>query len=455
MSNSFDFEEIKAQAIEKLKAGVSLSGKDGVLAPLLENLLNSALEGEMDSHLDEVEREMGNRCNGHMSKQVQTSMGEITINTPRDRDSTFDPQVVRKREKILADSLAGRIIGLYAIGNSTREISDILEEQFGNRISAETISSITDRVLPEIQSWKNRPLDRVYPIVWLDAVHYKVMYEKNRPVTRAIYNVLALTCEGRKELLGMYIFKSEGANFWLGVLTDLQNRGVQDILIACVDGLKGFPDAIASVFPQTTVQLCIVHQICNSVKYVASRNQKEFMRDLKLVYQAVNKDAAEKALDDLEIKWGEDYPIVIKSWREYWDRLTAYFQYSQHIRRIIYTTNTVEGYHRQLRKVTKNKGVFISNTALEKLVYLAFREYGRSGHNRCRTGARRPSNWPSCSRTGSGSWPDNIFRLEFFDDIDNLAEPFWDIDGSKTTPKYNLTQFSLHYQELKVRQCAI
>ena len=183
------------------------------------------------------------------------------------------------------------------------------------------------------------------------------------------------------------------------------------------------------------------------------------MRNLKLVYQAVNKDAAEKALDDLEIKWGK-YPIVIKSWRDSWDRLTAYFQYSQHIRRIIYTTNTVEGYHRQLRKVTKNKGVFTSDTALEKLVYLAFtrirkkwtnlsilhlREYGRSGHNRCRTGARRPSNWPSCSRTGSGSWPDIIFRLEFFDDIDNLTEPFWNIDGSKTAPKYNLTQLSLHY----------
>ena len=326
MSNSFDYEQFKANAIEQLKAGVPLSGKDGVLAPLLENLLNSALEGEMDSHLESGEREWGNRRNGHMSKQVQTSMGEVIINTPRDRDGTFDPQVVRKREKILADSLADRIIGLYAIGNSTREISDILEEQFGNRISAETISSITDRVLPEIQSWKNRPLDRVYPIVWLDAVHYKVMDEKNRPVTRAIYNVLALNSEGRKELLGMYISKSEGANFWLGVLTDLQNRGVQDILIACVDGLKGFPDAIASVFPETTVQLCIVHQIRNSVKYVASKRQKEFMRDLKLVYQAVNKDAAEKALDDLEIKWGEDYPIVIKSWRDNWDRLTAYFQ---------------------------------------------------------------------------------------------------------------------------------
>lgn len=195
---------------------------------------------------------------------------------------------------------------------------------------------------------------------------------KNRPVTRSIYNVLALTCEGRKELLGMYISKSEGANFWLGVLTDLQNRGVEDILIACVDGLKGFPDAITSVFPQTTVQLCIVHQIRNSVKYVASKNQNEFIRDLKLVYQAVNKDAAEKALDDLEIKWGEDYPIVLKSWCDNWDHLTAYFQYSLHIRRIIYATNTVEGYHRQLRKVTKNKGVFTSDIAMEKLVYLAF-----------------------------------------------------------------------------------
>ena len=189
MSERFDYEQFKANAIEQLKAGVPLSGKDGVLAPLLENLLNSALEGEMDSHLEGVEREYGNRRNGHMSKQIQTSMGEITINTPRDRDGTFDPQVVRKREKILADSLADRIIGLYAIGNSTREISDILEEQFGNRISAETISSITDRVLPEIQAWKSRAVESGYPIVWLDAVHYKGVDEKKRPVARGIYNV--------------------------------------------------------------------------------------------------------------------------------------------------------------------------------------------------------------------------------------------------------------------------
>lgn len=212
----------------------------------------------------------------------------------------------------------------------------------------------------------------MYPFVWLDAVHYKVMDDKNRPVTRAIYNVLALTAEGRKKLLGMYISKSEGANLWLGDLTDLQNRGAQNILIICVDGLKDFPYAIASAFPKTTIQLCIVHQIRNSIKYVARKNQKEFMRNLKLVYQAVNKDAAEKALDNLEVKWGDEYPIVIKSWRNNWDRLTAYFQYSQHIRRIIYTTNTADGYHRQLRKVTKNKGVFTSDTALEKLVYLEF-----------------------------------------------------------------------------------
>ena len=265
-----------------------------------------------------------------------------------------------------------RIIGLYALGTSTREISDLLEEQFGNRISAETISAITDSVLSELQSWRNRALDSVYPIVWLDAIHYKVMDDKNRPVSRAIYNVLALTTEGRKELLGMYVVKSEGANFWLSVLTDLQNRGVQDILIACVDGLKGFPEAIASIYPQTIVQLCIIHQIRNSVKYVASKAQKEFMSDLKKVYKAVNRDAAEEALLDLEHKWGEQYPVVIRSWHDNWERLSAYFAYAEPIRRIIYTTNTVEGYHRQLRKVTKNKGVFTSDTALEKLVYLAY-----------------------------------------------------------------------------------
>lgn len=372
MGKEFDFESFKSEALKQMYAGKPLTGKDGVLAPLLENLLNAALEGEMDAHLSDDEREFGNRRNGRMPKQIQSSVGELTIDTPRDREGTFDPQIVRKRERILADSLSDRIIGMYAIGTTTRDISDALYEQFGNRISAETISSITDRVLPEVQSWRNRSLDAVYPIVWMDAIHYKVMDDKMRPVSRAIYNVLALDSTGRKELLGMYIAKSEGANFWLSVLTDLQNRGVRDILIACVDGLKGFPDAIASVFPDTVVQLCVIHQIRNSMKYVSSKHQKEFMKDLKPVYQAVNPDAAESALLELDAKWGEQYPIVLRSWQENWERLSAYFEYTEPIRRIIYTTNTVEGYHRQLRKVTKNKGVFPSDTALEKLVYLAY-----------------------------------------------------------------------------------
>ena len=248
-----------------------------------------------------------------------------------------------------------------------------MEEKPGNRVSADTFSSITDRVLPYIQSWRSRSLESVYPIVWMDAIHYKVMDEKNRPVTRAIYNVLGVDRNGYKDLLGMYISKSEGANFWLTVLTDLQSRGVNDILIASTDNLTGFSDAIKSVFPQTVVQTCVVHQIRNSIKYVASKNQKMFMKDLKLVYQAVSKEQAAVELDSLDSKWGKDYPIVIKSWRDNWEKLTAYFEFTDAIRRIIYTTNTVEGYHRQIRKVTKNKGVFTNETALEKLVYLAYR----------------------------------------------------------------------------------
>ena len=360
-------------AADQLRTGKPLFGKEGALAPMLERILNAALEGEMDAHLSDESRESGNRRNGKMSKTVQTQYGEVTVETPRDRDGSFDPQTVRKRETILAEGMADQIIGMYAFGTSTREISSYFDREFNTRLSAETISAITDRVLPEIKEWKSRSLDAVYAICWLDAIHYKVKDDNGRAVTRAIYNVLGINKEGHKELLGMYVAKSEGANFWLEVLTDLQNRGVEDIMICCVDGLKGFPDAIQSVFPHTAVQLCVVHQIRNSIKYVGSKHQKEFLKDLKRVYGAVSKEAAETELDDLEAKWGEQYPIVIKSWRDNWERLTEFFQYTKEIRRLIYTTNTVEGYHRQIRKVTKNKGVFPSDTALEKLVYLAYR----------------------------------------------------------------------------------
>ena len=373
MNSSMDFNELGAQVLEELKAGKPLFGKDGALAPLLENIINAALEGEMDAHLTEESRQAGNRRNGKMQKQVQKPVGEVTVSTPRDRDSSFDPQFIKKRETMLAEGMAEKIISMYALGTSTRAISDWMEENLSCRVSAETISSITDRVLPEIKSWRSRSLDPVYAIVWLDAIHYKVMDEKGFAVTRAIYNVLGVGKNGKKDLLGMYISKSEGSNFWLSVLSDLPNRGVKDILITCIDGLKGFPDAIKSVFPETNVQLCIVHQIRNSLKYVGSKNQKVFLADLKRVYSAVSKEAAETQLDSMETKWGEQYPIVIKSWRDNWERLTEYFQYTPMIRKLIYTTNTVEGYHRQIRKVTKNKGVFPNDTALEKLVYLAYR----------------------------------------------------------------------------------
>lgn len=369
-----DYSKMLAKAKDQFKEGIPLFGKDGAFHQVLEDFLNAALEGEMDIHLAETKSQnKSNRRNGKMRKEVQTEYGPVEVETPRDREGSFTPETIQKRQTILAEDLSDKIISLYATGESMSDISDFLEENYGTRISKETIGNITEKVWPEIKLWRTRSLEEVYPIVWMDAIHYKVRDDKGATSTRAIYNVLGIDYDGHKDLLGMYVSHSEGANFWLSVLTDLQNRGVKDILIACVDGLTGFPDAIQSVFPQTDVQLCIVHQIRNSIKYVGSKHRKEFLKDLKLVYAAPTKEKAEIELDNLEKKWGEQYPIVIKSWRDKWDNLSRYFRYTEPIRRIIYTTNTVEGYHRQVRKITKTKGVFPSDDALYKLVYLAYR----------------------------------------------------------------------------------
>ena len=368
-NNEIDYK----RAAEQLRKGEPLFGKDDALAPMLERILNAALEGEMDAHLTSEERSQGNLRNGKMPKQVQTCYGAVTVETPRNRDDSFEPQTVKKRETILAEGMADQIINMYSFSTSTRDISKCFEREFDTRLSAETISSITDRVLPEIKAWRSRMLDPVYAICWLDAIHYKVKDETGRAVSRAIYNVLGINREGHKELLGMYISKSEGANFWLEVLSDLQNRGVRgytDILICCIDGLKGFSDAIQSVFPGTSVQLSVLR---NSIKYVGSKHQKEFLCNLKTVYGVVSKETAETQLDTLEGKWGETCSIVIKSWRDNWERLTEYFRYTPAIRKLIYTTDTVKGYHRKVRKVTKNKGVFPSDTSPEKLVYMVYR----------------------------------------------------------------------------------
>ncbi len=362
MKKTFDLEE----ALEAIKAGASIDGKDGVLAPLIKQLTEAALEAELETHLG---TELRNRKNGKSSKTMKSSVGEFELEVPRDRNGTFEPQFVKKHQTHMSDQIEQKILALYALGNSYSQISEHIEDFYGIHFSKATISAVTDKVIPLLKEWQQRPLESVYPFVWLDAIHYKIK-ENGRYVSKAIYTILGVNLSGRKEILGLYLSENEGANFWLQVLTDLSNRGIEDILIASVDGLKGFPEAINATFPQTEVQLCIVHQIRNSLKYVASKNQKEFMKDLKRVYQALSKEAAELELDRLEEKWGDKYPIVINSWRNKWENLSYYFKYPEDIRRIIYTTNIIESVHRQFRKLTKTKGAFPNENSLLKLLYM-------------------------------------------------------------------------------------
>lgn len=362
MNTQFDLNE----ALEQIKAGAKIDGKDGVLAPLIKQLTQAALEAELESHLS---TEIRNRKNGKSSKTMKSSVGEFDLDVPRDRNGSFEPQLVKKHQTHMSDHIEQKILSLYALGNSYSQITEHIEELYGMSFSKATISAVTDKVIPMLKEWQSRPLESIYPFVWLDAIHYKIK-EDGKYVSKAIYTILGVKLDGRKEILGLYLSESEGANFWLQVLTDLHNRGIEDILIASVDGLKGFPDAINAIYPNTEVQLCIVHQIRNSLKYVASKNQKEFMKDLKLVYQAVSKESAELELDRLEEKWGGKYPIVIQSWRNKWENLSSYFKYPEDIRRIIYTTNIIESVHRQFRKLTKTKGAFPNENSLLKLLYV-------------------------------------------------------------------------------------
>lgn len=364
---AFDFEAFKKQAAARLKKGETLLGKEGVFTPLIKEFLEEALDGELEAHIESQDEP--NRKNGKGRKRVKTTVGNVDISTPRDRNGTFEPDIIAKRQKTLGVDLDRQIIALYARGASYSDIRDHLSEMYDLDISPATISRVTDKILPLIQEWRSRPLESVYPFVWLDAIHYKVRHE-GRVVSRAVYCIIGLNQDGYKDLLGMYIGESEGAKFWLQVLTDLQNRGVADIFIASIDNLTGFADAIESVFPNTEVQLCVVHQIRNSQKYMSYKDVKPFMKDLQTVYRASTKEQAEKNLDQLAANWGQRYPKVIESWRKNWPRLSNYFQYTKEIRRIMYTTNIIEGFHRQLRSVTKSKGAFQSEDALMKLLFL-------------------------------------------------------------------------------------
>lgn len=363
----FNFKEFEEQAVKRLRSGQSLEGKDGILAPLIKRLIEAGLNGEMDAHLEGSAKI--NRRNGKTGKQVKTSFGSVEITTPRDRNGSFEPQLLPKRQTTLGDGLDHKVIAVYGLGMSYKDICKHLEELYGLTVSPATLSSITDKIIEEVKAWQSRTLESVYPFMWLDAIHYKVK-EDGAIKTKAVYCLLGVNREGIKDLLGLYISENEGARFWLNVLADIQNRGVKDILIACIDNLKGFAEAIETIFPRTEVQLCVVHQIRNSTRFVPTKDIRAVMKTLKEVYEASSKEQAEKGLAILDQEWGAKYPAMIKSWLNNWERLSNYFKYPKDIRRIIYTTNIIESFHSQLRKVTKSKRVFSSDMSLFKLLYL-------------------------------------------------------------------------------------
>ena len=348
-------------------------GKDGIFSKLFARTIEEMLEAELTEHLGYEKHEArgrnsGNSRNGKRRRGLQTSAGNQTIQVPRDRNGEFESRLLDERR---SNELERKITALYARGTTTRDIQETITDIYGVKISPATVSAITDKVWPLVEEWQNRPLAAIYPVVYLDALHLNLRRE-GKIEKVAVYIVLAVDIDGHKDVLGIWVGDGgEGANFWLNVLSDLQNRGVEDILIACVDGLTGFPQAIEAVFPKTTVQRCVIHQIRHTLQYVTWSDKKEFMRDLKRVYQASTREDAEVNLLELGDKWGKTYPAAIRSWENNWLELSAYFDYPAEIRRLIYTTNIIEGYNRQLRKVTKTTSIFPTPKSIRKLLYLA------------------------------------------------------------------------------------
>ena len=365
----------KAQTID------DFFGKEGIFARLFAETLEQLLEAELTAQLgyepyEAKGRNSGNSRNGHYTKKVRTANGEAQVTVPRDRQAAFEPRILKKYQSN-SNELEDKIIAMYARGMTQRDIEAHLAELYGVQITAQTISAITDKVLPLVEAWQNRPLAAVYPIIYLDAIHYKLRKD-HKIENRAIYIVLAVDLEGYKTVLGHWVSDGEeGASFWLSVVTDLKNRGVEEVFIACVDGLTGFKEAIRSVFPQVEIQRCIIHQIRNSLKYVVWKDRKAFAQDLKAIYRAPTREAAETQLHQLAEKWSDKYAIAVRSWQAHWDELATMFAYTPEIRRLIYTTNSIEAYNRQLRKVTKNRGALPSPEAIRKLLWLAHQDIAR------------------------------------------------------------------------------
>jgi putative transposase len=349
-------------------------GEDGVLKELTKRLVERALEGEMTHHLGYEKhapdgKNSGNSRNGKSSKRVKGDSGELDVAVPRDREGSFEPELVKKGQRRLP-GFDDKVLALYARGMTTREIQGHLHELYGVEVSPSLISRVTDTVLEDVRAWQARPLDPVYPIVYLDAIHVK-MRSSGHVQSQAVYLALGINLEGQKELLGLWVGEAEGAKFWLSVLTELKNRGVQDILIACVDGLKGFPEAIESLFPETQIQLCIVHMIRNSLRYVSWKERKTVAAALRAIYSAPTEEAALQALETFAKAWDVRFPTISKLWQRHWTNLSAFFSYPEPLRKVIYTTNAIESINAQLRKVTKKKGAFPTKESVQKVLYLA------------------------------------------------------------------------------------
>ena len=375
---------IENELIDKLlkdyKKPEDIIGENGLLKQLTKKLLERAMAAELTEHVgydkhDASGNNSGNSRNGKSAKTIKGTFGELALETPRDRNGTFEPQIIEKHQTRFT-GFDKNILSLYSRGLSTREIQQHLEEIYGVEVTAGLISSVTDEVLDEVKTWQNRQLDAVYPIMYLDAIQFKVR-DNGHVRNKAIYLAIGVTIEGYKEVLGLWIAQTEGAKFWLQVVTELKNRGVSDIFIACVDGLKGFPEAIESVFPQTEVQLCIVHLVRHSLNYVGWKQRKEVAADLKLIYTAATDGEAEQRLADFSLKWDAKFPMIAKSWRNNWTRVIPFFAHPPEIRKVIYTTNAIESLNMSLRKVTKARGSFPDDEAVSKLLYLALRNIAK------------------------------------------------------------------------------
>ena len=373
-------EELLDELIKDYKDPEDLLGKNGLIGQLKKRLIEKAMEAEMKDHLGypknrKTAESNGNSRNGHSQKKVVSDRENLEITVPRDRESRFEPRIIPKHQRRF-DGFDQQIIALYARGMSTRDIQSSLEEMYDVEVSPSLISTVTEEIINDFKEWQSRPLNSIYPIVFFDCLVVKSR-EEGKVSNRSVYLALGVNMEGTKELLGLWITASEGAKFWLSVITELKNRGVNDLFIACVDGLKGFPEAIESVFPGAEIQLCIVHMIRNSCRYVSWKDRKAICADLKTIYTADTVDQAELALDEFAEKWDHKYPTISLLWRRHWDRIIPFLAYPEYIRKVIYTTNAIESLNRSLKKVLKTKGVFPNDQAIQKLLFLALRNISK------------------------------------------------------------------------------